>query len=913
VSGTAIYAGGLFTSIGGQARNYIAALDATSGLATAWNPNANSSVSALAASGTTVYAGGSFSSIGGQARNYVAALDAMSGLATAWNPNADGSVYALAVSGTTVYAGGGFSSIGGQARNYLAALDATSGLATAWNPNADNSVLALAVNGTTVHAGGHFTGIGGQVRNYLAALDATSGLATAWNPNANNSVYVLAVSGTTVYAGGEFTSIGGLPQAYIVAIAAAPALSAILPASGGNTGVVTVTVSGSGLPSGATIKLSRSGQPDIPGTGVVVATDGLSITATFDLTGAAAGSWDVVVMTPDAQTATLPNGFSIGALEAPQLRVDIVGPVLIRANHRTAFDLVLENPGNVDALAVPLWLAGIPAAATIEFDFALAYPPRDGGEPDWTTVPLSFTSAGGRYVALVIPRVPPGTFTRRIYLTVPASAPTFQLVAALTPPWVDGATLRACLSDGGVISATSCMGTQLTAINAFLVGNPQLAALSGIGVWAKIGWQCEGAASLPAAVAKAEQVLDYMVQPVEQQGMVAASCGEVLSPRWREVLAVSVVTSLDPNEKLGAHGVLSGQQALPYSIRFENLASASAPAQQVVVVDALDPATLNINTVSLGTVTFGNIRLEPPPGLSSYFTEVDLRPGRNLLVRVSGTLDRFTGVLSWYFLSIDPATGQPPGDPMAGFLPPNLLPPEGEGSVLFTVLARSELATGTQIRNRAAITFDDPPALYTPEWLNTLDNTPPASRVLPLGANQDSLRFTVHWEATGAPADLRDFTIYAAEDGGAYRAWRLNTAATADTFASRGGHTYSFYSVARDLSGNIEVAPGSPDAQTFTRLLDVEPGSLRLALEGARPNPAVNGVRVWFTLPSREPATLELIDVAGRRVLRREVGSLGRGAHMLALGSAPGLRAGLYFLRLVQGGRVLHAKVAVIR
>jgi len=92
-----------------------------------------------------------------------------------------------------------------------------------------------------------------------------------------------------------------------------------------------------------------------------------------------------------------------------------------------------------------------------------------------------------------------------------------------------------------------------------------------------------------------------------------------------------------------------------------------------------------------------------------------------------------------------------------------------------------------------------------------------------------------------------------------------------------------------------------------------EAGPGPLALEGAWPNPARGAIRAYFTLPSAAPATLELIDVAGRRVLRRAVGELGPGRHSLDLGAAARLRPGLYFLRLVQAGRVLHARVAVLR
>jgi trimeric autotransporter adhesin len=92
-----------------------------------FDPGPNGNVYELALSGSTLYAGGDFDSIGGQSRNHLAALDTTQATnhATPFDPNANGRVFALALSGSTLYAGGFFDSIGGQSRNHLAALDTT--------------------------------------------------------------------------------------------------------------------------------------------------------------------------------------------------------------------------------------------------------------------------------------------------------------------------------------------------------------------------------------------------------------------------------------------------------------------------------------------------------------------------------------------------------------------------------------------------------------------------------------------------------------------------------------------------------------------------------------------------------------------------------------------------------------------
>lgn len=215
VSGGTVYAGGAFTSIGGQARNHIAALDAATGSATTWNPNAEGalpnsvweSVNSLAVSGSTVYAGGNFARIGRQARPGLAALDAATGNATDWNPNAGRmwearAVAALVISGGTVFAGEGVDPFTGRGGAILAVDEAT-GAAITWRAEASDPVAALTVAGGTVYAGGNFTSIGGQARNGLAALDAATGKVTDWDPNASGFVTALAIRGATVYVGGE--------------------------------------------------------------------------------------------------------------------------------------------------------------------------------------------------------------------------------------------------------------------------------------------------------------------------------------------------------------------------------------------------------------------------------------------------------------------------------------------------------------------------------------------------------------------------------------------------------------------------------------------------------------------------------------------------------------------------------------
>ena len=91
----------------------------------------------------------------------------------------------------------------------------------------------------------------------------------------------------------------------------------------------------------------------------------------------------------------------------------------------------------------------------------------------------------------------------------------------------------------------------------------------------------------------------------------------------------------------------------------------------------------------------------------------------------------------------------------------------------------------------------------------------------------------------------------------------------------------------------------------------VVPLGVGLAIEEVRTNPSDQEMWVSFTLPTREPARLELVDIAGRIV--REHAVTGPGRHALNAAAGARLSPGVYLLRLTQAGRTVSKRVSVVR
>lgn len=218
VAGDRIYLGGAFTHVDGVPRGGLAAIDATTGRLTDWNPGTDGEVFALAmsADGSRLYVGGDFARVGTVERRRMAAVDPVTGaVERQWTAGTNRTVRALALRGNRLYLGGSFTTVKGLARERLAVVDADTGEPEAnWTPAADSHVrtLELSPDGDRVYIGGDFSLVSGQSRQHLAALDAASGDVAAWRPDLNFVIHDLAVTDTRVYVGGE--GVGGSAVAF---------------------------------------------------------------------------------------------------------------------------------------------------------------------------------------------------------------------------------------------------------------------------------------------------------------------------------------------------------------------------------------------------------------------------------------------------------------------------------------------------------------------------------------------------------------------------------------------------------------------------------------------------------------------------------------------------------------------------
>ena len=191
----------------------------------------------------------------------------------------------------------------------------------------------------------------------------------------------------------------------------------------------------------------------------------------------------------------------------------------------------------------------------------------------------------------------------------------------------------------------------------------------------------------------------------------------------------------------------------------------------------------------------------------------------------------------------------------------------------------------------------------------SVDNLPPAVPA-PLTGAYAAGATALHWGRNTEP-DLGYYRVYRGSSAGFVPSPGNLIATRSDTGYVDPGPSGGYYALsAVDVngyeSGFARLAPGGTLAVN-------ESGSLAFALAGPRPSPARGGrLSVEFSLALPLAARIELLDVAGRRLIAREVGSLGIGRHTLDLAEGARVAPGLYLLRLTQGRAVRTVRCLVL-
>jgi len=192
------------------------------------------------------------------------------------------------------------------------------------------------------------TGPGGTYLGnvFSGGQSATGGSADLVNNTEQVLISAPAVGDYTVTVNAAVVNTVG-PQGYalvatgaVSTAAPAPSVDSISPNSDETDAVVAVTdLLGANFQSGATVKLARSGFPDIDGTNVAFVNSG-KLTCDLNLASAEGGVWDVVVTNPDSQAATLAGGFTVNVT---CLKGDLNSDGFVNGDDISAFVRALIN------------------------------------------------------------------------------------------------------------------------------------------------------------------------------------------------------------------------------------------------------------------------------------------------------------------------------------------------------------------------------------------------------------------------------------------------------------------------------------------------------------------------------------------------------------------------------------------
>ncbi|MBN1414759.1 MAG: T9SS type A sorting domain-containing protein [Bacteroidales bacterium] len=713
----------------------------------------------------------------------------------------------------------------------------------------------------------------------------------------------------------------------------------------GNAGEATIYVFGGGFTSSSTFRFTRDGYADIVGDTVILETKG-SLRSTFDLYGKETGKWNVVVTVPGDTVMTIPGGFTIEDARPADPWVDIVGRDRILFNRWQTYTLTYGNNGNEDAKGVPLWfvISDVPGLEIQFADFTIGLPEmaEDSGWTILKEVPVYYTTdhiSGESFTARVypfyIPRVPAGiSKSVKIRIKTPES---IRVMAWVNKPLYHSpmnSKLSECLYWANAKAVANAATSYIPGVNcAYSVLNhfydpfeypmpeenktkPTWGSM--LWGWASTGLTCisnivPGSAALTnLAVSTVSTTMDFM----DGKASVDA-CYEAFGEKSKKDKPVRAVSSFDPNEIVGPKGYnadnyILKNNALPYTIYFENKNTATAPAHEVIVTDTLDNSVYDLPSFVFGPFGFGDTTVYPEAGTWEFTRDINMQATLNVTARLVARFDTATGVAEWRFVSLDPVTGDTIEDPMTGFLPPNVTSPEGEGFVSFTVGLRADVPDDAKFSNHALIFFDANPAIRTNDYINAIDMNKPQSMIDPLELT-DITNSTINlsWSGSDEQSGIRNYTLFVAKNDSAFQPWLVNTGQTSADYEGTPGVTYKFYTVAADSLGNTEDAPEAEDL-----LVEIPHTAIGKTMVSAQfdifPNVIHTTAVITVTPRANQQISLSMTDITGKPVIMLADGQWIDAVYRVMI-DASQYEPGIYFITLQTNEGFVTKKVIIAR
>ncbi|MGI8892504.1 MAG: PA domain-containing protein [Bacteroidia bacterium] len=758
----------------------------------------------------------------------------------------------------------------------------------------------------------------------------------AYNPNPfqfdDLNLFFPYRSGPSLWNGPGF-DFNGVPSIVlnVIPFNSSAALTSVSPNKGGNTGMTMLNVVGSGFATGIQVKLTKTGYPDIiiPDSTIEVV-NVAHLRAPLNLIGADTGYWNVVVNFPGGTILSLPNSFLAEQGQIPSVNVNILGPPLFRFNQWQNYHVLVTNNSNTTAFAVPLFIA-VPNTLEIDYDLGNRFfLPSDSLLYDtihpYIIADNLFTNNPDTFYLfpLVISHVNPGE-TINYKIKVKSSTAGQYLLKAWagrsffstdSTYFSNQSPNTTCFEDAekiecirnatflvtGTLPGSTCVEGSVYNLFNSMMGNPcnipaTRKANNFLETITETILECIPQSTVSSALNNAKEILTLL----SKDSLIQECALAFQNPNSTSAtIFIASIGSWDPNEKYGPQGVNAGNFLntnfrLPYQIVFENVDSATAAAQIVIVIDTLDQNVYDISTFELGFVSIADSVYLIPPGNNYYEMDIYLGPVNDIIARMQGGLDITTGVATWTFTSIDPATMQPTTDPLAGFLPPNVIEPEGEGGVFFTIKTWDTLSTNTVIKNKAYIYFDSNPPIITNEWLNTNDNIKPVSQMnalSPVIIGDSSVLLT--WSGSDIGSGVNKYRIYYSVNSGPYSVLASNISDTSYVFYGNYNTSYSFFSIALDSVGNIEDMKTVAEATTSFIVNINDINNLNNIEVSVFPNPNQGNFNISINTIKAGIFDFQITDISGRKIFGEKI-KVATGNTIIPLTI---IDAGIYFIKI---------------